>query len=92
MNFKVNNLCDDYQNGELKKSSFKTINEIATNAPLELLHLDLCGPTKVQSINYSKYVFVIVDDISRYTCTLFLKHKSDTFDMFKIFTMRIQKF
>ena len=92
MNFKVNNLCDDCQKGKLKKSSFKTINEIGTNGPLELLHLDLFGSTKVQSINHSKYVFIIVGDFSRYTWTLFLNHKSDNFDMFKIFTKRIQWF
>ena len=61
-----------------------------TLQPLELLHMDLFGPTQVQSINHNRYVFVIVDDFSRYTWTLFLKHKSGTFGIFKIFASRIK--
>lgn len=73
-----------------KKSSFKSKKEISTKQPPELLHLDLIGPTQVRSINHNKYVFVIVDDFSWYTWTLFLKHKSDTFEMFKKFVGRIK--
>ncbi|GJT73002.1 retrovirus-related pol polyprotein from transposon TNT 1-94 [Tanacetum coccineum] len=32
---------------------------------LELLHMDLCGPMRVASINGKKYILVIVDDYSR---------------------------
>nr|GEV42330.1 hypothetical protein [Tanacetum cinerariifolium] len=39
---------------------------------LNLLHMDLCGPMRVASINAKKYIMVIVDDYSRYTWTLFL--------------------
>ena len=63
---------------------------ISTSKPLELLHLDLFGPSQILSINHSKYVFVIVDDYSRFTWTIFLKHKSDTFGCFKTFSKRIQ--
>ena len=67
MNFKVNNICDSCQLGKLNKSSFKSKKVISTLQPLELLHMDLFGPTQIQSINHNKYVFVIVDDFSRYT-------------------------
>ena len=52
--------------------------------------MDLFGPTQVQSINHNRYVFVIVDDFSRYTWTIFMKNKSDTFENFKTFVKRIQ--
>ena len=90
INFKINNLCDDCQKGKLTKSSFKSKKNISTLQPLELLHMDLFGPTQVQSINHSRYVFVIVDDFSRYTWTIFMKNKSDTFEHFKTFVKRIQ--
>ncbi|GJV23428.1 retrovirus-related pol polyprotein from transposon TNT 1-94 [Tanacetum coccineum] len=32
---------------------------------LYLLHMDLCGPMRVESINEKKYILVIVDDYSR---------------------------
>ena len=92
INFKVDHICDACQLGKLTKSSFKSKKVISTKQPLELLHMDLFGPTQVQSINHNKYVFVIVDDFSRYTWTIFMKNKSDTFEHFKIFAKRIQNF
>nr|GFA18652.1 hypothetical protein [Tanacetum cinerariifolium] len=45
---------------------------------LPLLHMDLCGPMRVGSINGKRYVLVIVDDYSRYTWVHFLKTKDET--------------
>ncbi|GJS01238.1 retrovirus-related pol polyprotein from transposon TNT 1-94 [Tanacetum coccineum] len=39
----------------------------ASNRPLYLLHIDLCGPIHVESINGKRYVLVVVDDYSRHT-------------------------
>ena len=90
MKFKDDNIYDACQLGKLKKSPFKLKNIISTSKPLELLHLDLFSPSQVQSINHNKYVFVVVDDYSRYTWTIFLKPKSDAFELFKNFAKRIQ--
>ena len=90
MNFKVDSLCDACQPGKFRKSSFKLKDMISTSKPLELLHLDLLGPSQILSVNHSKSVFVIVDDYSRFTWTLFLKLKSDAFDLFKTFAKIIK--
>nr|GEX23186.1 hypothetical protein [Tanacetum cinerariifolium] len=58
---------------------------------LNLLHMDLCGPIWVASINRKKYILVIVDDYSRYTWTLFLRSKDETLEMLKEFLMMIQR-
>lgn len=58
--------------------------------PLELLHLNLCGPSRTTSIGGKYYAFVIVDDYSRYTWTLFLAHKNDSFDNIKIFVTKVE--
>ncbi|GJX35954.1 retrovirus-related pol polyprotein from transposon TNT 1-94 [Tanacetum coccineum] len=34
---------------------------------LYLLHMDLCGPMRVASVNGKKYILIIVDDYSRFT-------------------------
>ena len=34
---------------------------------LELLHIDLIGPARVQSLGGKKYILVVVDDFTRYT-------------------------
>nr|GEZ74072.1 integrase, catalytic region, zinc finger, CCHC-type, peptidase aspartic, catalytic [Tanacetum cinerariifolium] len=47
----------------------------ASNKLLYLLHMDLCGPMRVESINGKQYVLVVVDDYSRYTWVFFLHSK-----------------
>ena len=76
------NFCNSCELGKLKKSSFHSKDMVLTSRPLELLHLDLFGLTKHSSLNGSIYDFVIVDDFSRFTWVLFLKHKDETFDEF----------
>nr|GEY91116.1 integrase, catalytic region, zinc finger, CCHC-type, peptidase aspartic, catalytic [Tanacetum cinerariifolium] len=44
---------------------------------LHLLHMDLCGPMRIASINGKRYVLVIVDDYSRYTWVHFLRSKDE---------------
>ena len=41
--------------------------------PLKLLHIDLCGPSSIESIGGNKYILVIVDDFSRFMWVFFLK-------------------
>nr|GEW05643.1 hypothetical protein [Tanacetum cinerariifolium] len=56
---------------------------------LHLLHMDLCGPMRVASINGKRYVLVIVDDYSRYTWVYFLKTKDETPEVIKNFLKNI---
>ncbi|GJZ25990.1 retrovirus-related pol polyprotein from transposon TNT 1-94 [Tanacetum coccineum] len=58
--------------------SFHTKTTPSSKRRLQLLHMDLCGPMRVESINGKKYVLVIVDDYSRYTWTHFLRSKDET--------------
>ena len=53
--------------------------------------MDLCGPMRVYNIGGKRYVFVIVYDYSRFTWTLFLATKDETFTMFEIFAKLVQK-
>ncbi|GKA30647.1 putative ribonuclease H-like domain-containing protein [Tanacetum coccineum] len=52
---------------------------------LELLHMDLCGPMRVASVNGKKYILVIVDDFSRFTWVYFLHSKDETPEIIKKF-------
>nr|GEW29537.1 hypothetical protein [Tanacetum cinerariifolium] len=45
---------------------------------LNTLHMNLCGPMRVQTINGKKYILVIVDDYSRFTWVKFLRSKDET--------------
>ncbi|GAA0184002.1 hypothetical protein LIER_31316 [Lithospermum erythrorhizon] len=42
--------------------------------------MDLMGPMKVKNIGGKKYVYVCVDDFSRYTWVEFIREKSYTFE------------
>ncbi|GKD46789.1 integrase, catalytic region, zinc finger, CCHC-type containing protein, partial [Tanacetum coccineum] len=56
---------------------------------LHLLHMDLCGPMRIASINGKRYVLVIVDDYSRYTWVHCLKSKDEAPEVIKTFLKRI---
>ena len=47
---------------------------------LELVHMDLMGPMQVESIARIMYVYVCVDDFSRFTWVNFLRTKSEAFE------------
>ncbi|GKF64637.1 retrovirus-related pol polyprotein from transposon TNT 1-94, partial [Tanacetum coccineum] len=74
-----------------KKSSFKSKVVPSSKERLNLLHMDLCGPMGVASINGKKYILEIVDDYSRYTWTLFLRSKDETPEVLKDFLRMIQR-
>lgn len=90
MKFKKDGLCDVCQKGKQTKASFKPINIVSSERPLQLLHMDLLGPSRIKSLGDNFYALVIVDDYSRFTWTLFLSHKSDTFKAFKKLAKVIQ--
>ena len=75
---------------KLHKSSFKLKGVITSKRPLELLHLDLIGPSRVASFSKAHYVLVIVDDYSRFTWVLFLHSKDEAFENFTIFAKKVQ--
>nr|GEV65724.1 integrase, catalytic region, zinc finger, CCHC-type, peptidase aspartic, catalytic [Tanacetum cinerariifolium] len=60
-----------------KKSSHKPKAEDTNQEKLYLLHMDLCGPMPVASINGKRYILVIVDDYSRFTWVRFLRSKDE---------------
>jgi transposase InsO family protein len=63
---------------------------MSTTRPLELLHIDLFGPTTYRNIGGNTYCLVIMDDYSRYTWVFFLHDKSITCDIFKTFVRRAE--
>ena len=45
--------------------------------------MNLIGPSRIESYGGNSYILVIINNYSIFTWTLFLKHKSDTFEAFK---------
>ncbi|GJU11818.1 retrovirus-related pol polyprotein from transposon TNT 1-94 [Tanacetum coccineum] len=63
--------------GKSKKTSHQPKAEDTNQEKLYLLHMDLCGPMRVASINGKRYILVIVDDYSRFTWVRFLRTKDE---------------
>ena len=72
-------VCDACARGKQVRNSFKLKNYVSTTRPLEMLHVDLCGPKRITSRGGKRYVLVVVDDYSRFTWTLLLAFKDETF-------------
>ncbi|GJY86922.1 retrovirus-related pol polyprotein from transposon TNT 1-94 [Tanacetum coccineum] len=53
--------------GKSKKKPYKPKSEDTNQEKLYLLHMDLCGPMRVTSVNGKKYILIIIDDYSRFT-------------------------
>nr|GEY82729.1 retrovirus-related Pol polyprotein from transposon TNT 1-94 [Tanacetum cinerariifolium] len=76
--------------GKSTKKTYKPKSEDTNQEKLNLLHMDLCGPIRVESVNGKKYILVIVDDYSRFTWVKFLRSKDETLDFIIKFLKMIQ--
>ncbi|GJT65598.1 retrovirus-related pol polyprotein from transposon TNT 1-94 [Tanacetum coccineum] len=82
--------CDACKIGKQAHASHKAKNMVSTKRCLELLHMDLFGPSAIKSYGGNLYTLVVVDDYSRYTWTRFLKTKNEAFEKFEILSRKIQ--
>ncbi|GJW65860.1 retrovirus-related pol polyprotein from transposon TNT 1-94 [Tanacetum coccineum] len=73
-----------------KKKPYKPKSEYTNQEKLYLLHMDLCGPMRVASVNGKKYILVIVDDYSRFTWVKFLRLKDEASNFIIKFLKMIQ--
>nr|GEU32587.1 retrovirus-related Pol polyprotein from transposon TNT 1-94 [Tanacetum cinerariifolium] len=72
LKFEKDHFCSACALGKSKKHSHKPKSEDTNQEKLYLIHMDLCGPMRVASVNGKKYILVIVDDYSRFTWVKFL--------------------
>nr|GEU80596.1 retrovirus-related Pol polyprotein from transposon TNT 1-94 [Tanacetum cinerariifolium] len=83
-------LCPVGEQGKSKKSILKPKLIPSLHSKLKLIHLDLCGPIRVESINGKRYILVIVDDDSYYTWVHYLHTKDEAPEMIIKFITQIQ--
>ncbi|GKE31860.1 retrovirus-related pol polyprotein from transposon TNT 1-94 [Tanacetum coccineum] len=77
LKFKKDHLCSACAMGKSKKHSHKPKSEDTNQEKLLILHMDLCGPIRVASVNGKRYILVIMDDYSRFTWVKFLASKDE---------------
>ncbi|CAM8888209.1 unnamed protein product [Rhodiola kirilowii] len=86
-----NQVCSACAKGKQTRSSFHSKNVVSTLKAFELVHMDLCGPMRVESREGNRYVFVIVDDYSRYTWVIFIRSKDEVFESFKTWVKLVER-
>nr|GEU55138.1 hypothetical protein [Tanacetum cinerariifolium] len=75
---------------KIHRKHHKSKTAFASNKLLYLLHMDLCGPMCIESINGKRYVLVVVDDYSRYTWVFFLHSKDEAYEVIISFIKKTQ--
>ena len=95
LRFDNDTLCAACECGKQSKKRHPMVVHSSITEPLQLLHIDLCGPSAVASLHKKKYILVIVDDFTRFTWTFFLRLKSETanelINFIKLVELQLQK-
>ncbi|GJZ90469.1 retrovirus-related pol polyprotein from transposon TNT 1-94 [Tanacetum coccineum] len=90
LKFEKDHLCSACALGKSSKKPYKPKSEDTNQEKLYLLHMDLCGPMRVASVNGKKYILVIVDDYSRFTWVKCLRSKDEALAFIINFLKMIQ--
>ncbi|KAL8112746.1 hypothetical protein AgCh_020161 [Apium graveolens] len=83
--------CEGCVYKKQSKASFPGGKSWRASKCLELVHTDLCGPMKIESLGGSRYFLLVTDDFSRMSWVYFLKFKSEAFENFKKFKAFVEK-
>ncbi|GJZ85666.1 retrovirus-related pol polyprotein from transposon TNT 1-94 [Tanacetum coccineum] len=77
LKYTKDHLCSTCQMGKSKKEPHPHKPEPSTNEKLQVMHIDLCGPMQVESIDKKRYILVIINDYSWFTLVKFLRTKDE---------------
>ncbi|GKE16426.1 putative ribonuclease H-like domain-containing protein [Tanacetum coccineum] len=78
------------QKGKQHKATCKSKLVTSISQPLQILHMDLFGPTFVKSLMGKMYCLVITDDYSRFSWVFFLAKKDETSGILRNFITGIE--
>uniref|UniRef100_A0A251VEZ8 Putative zinc finger, CCHC-type n=1 Tax=Helianthus annuus TaxID=4232 RepID=A0A251VEZ8_HELAN len=86
-----NSICEGCVSGKQARKNFPTKAKWHATKPLQLVHSDICGPMRTESIGGCKYFITFIDDFTRKTWVYFLKFKSEALNYFKLFKAMTEK-
>ena len=78
-------VCSGCQLGKHARTKMPKLASHQASKILELVHSDVCGPFRVNSLGGHRYFVTFIDDYSRKTWVYFLSHKSQVLSKFQHF-------
>jgi hypothetical protein len=89
LKFESNLIGAPCHHGKKIAASHSSVNNMMTEQPGQLLHIDTVGPSQDCSMGGKWYVLVIVDDYSCYSWRFFLERKDEVFEHFWSLALRL---
>ncbi|CAL2240562.1 unnamed protein product [Prunus armeniaca] len=78
-------VCDGCMQGKQHRDSFPLESNWRATSLLELVHTDICGPMKTESLSGNKYFLLFTDDCTRMSWVYFIRNKSSALECFRKF-------
>ncbi|CAB4298917.1 unnamed protein product [Prunus armeniaca] len=78
-------VCDGCMLGKQHRDSFPLESTWRASNPLELVHTDICGPMKTESLSGNRYFLLFTDDFTRMSWVYFIRNKSSALECFRKF-------
>ena len=86
----VRAVCECCVEQKFARIPFPKRSKKKSKQPLELVHVDLCGPMQESTPGRFRYYLVIIDDFSRYSTVFCLRNKSDAEECLKNFVREMK--
>ncbi|GJY99628.1 zinc finger, CCHC-type containing protein [Tanacetum coccineum] len=83
-------ICDACLLGKHSRTPFPNQAKFRSKNPLDLVYGDLCGPIIPATHSGKKFIFLLVDDCTRFMWAYFLTTKDQAFSTFKEFRQQIE--
>lgn len=76
LKFENEHPCAACEYGKKQKKGHHVLIENCISEALELLYIELCDPSAIESFHYKKYIMLTIDDYTRLNLVSFLRLKS----------------
>ena len=83
-------VCGPCAEGKMHRTKFPKQSENRNDSVLGLIHSDVCGKMKNQSLGGGKYFVTFIDDKTRYTWVYIIKSKDEVFEKFLEFKAQME--
>lgn len=84
-------MCPSCLLGKQARRAFPQATSFRANKVLDLIHGYLCGPITPPTAAKNRYIFVLIDDHSRYIWSILLREKGEAFEKFKRFKVMVEQ-